>query len=152
MRPDRIVVGEVQGPEAADLLQAMNTGHDGMLFALYATSVRDALARLETWVLSDYPSMPSLHVRRALAAAVDLVTYQERLSDGSRKVTQVTEVYGMQGDALGVQGVFQFRRSGVVEGRITGQHVATGAIPRSLGRIRSVVPDLSLDLFAPQQR
>jgi pilus assembly protein CpaF len=150
MRPDRVVVGEVRGPEAADLLQAMNTGHDGTLLALHANSVRDALARLEMAVLSAHPSMPLLHVRQSLAAAVDLITYQERLSDGSRKVVHVTEVQGIRGDALVLQDLFQFRRTGAMEGRVTGHHAATGAIPRSLSRIRDVVPDLPLSLFTPQ--
>ena len=150
MRPDRIVLGECRGPEVIDLLQAMNTGHDGTMFTIHANSPRDALARLETTATAANPSLPLLNVRQQMASAIDLITYQERLQDGTRKIMKVTEVAGMQGDVILLRDIFEFRRTGVKDGRVTGHFSATGYIPSFLDRIRAAGVDLPLSLFTPQ--
>jgi len=150
MRPDRIITGEVQSAEALDLFQAMNTGHDGTLFTIHASSPRDALTRLEMMVTSANPSLPLLNVRRQMASAIDLITHLERLRDGTRKVLKVTEVVGMQGDVVMLQDIFEFRQTGVKNTKITGHFTATGHIPRFLDRIRAAGVDLPLSLFTPQ--
>jgi pilus assembly protein CpaF len=150
MRPDRVIVGECRGPEVIELLQAMTTGHDGTMFTIHANSPRDALARLETTATAANPSLPLLNVRQQMASAIDLITYQERLQDGSRKILKVTEVVGMQGDVILLQDIFEFRQTGVKEGRITGIFTATGYIPSFLNRIRAAGIDLPLSLFTPQ--
>jgi pilus assembly protein CpaF len=150
MRPDRVIVGECRGPEVIELLQAMTTGHDGTMFTVHANSPRDALARLETTATAANPSLPLLNVRQQMASAIDLITYQERLQDGSRKILKVTEVVGMQGDVVLLQDIFEFRQTGVKEGRITGTFAATGYIPSFLNRIRAAGIDLPLSLFTPQ--
>ena len=150
MRPDRIVVGEVRGNEAFDLFQAMNTGHDGTMMTIHANSVRDALTRLETVITLSLPSLPLLSVRQQMASALDLITHQERLQDGSRKILKVTEVVGMQGDVIELQDIFEFRRTGVEDGKIKGHFTATGHIPRFLNRIQAAGVDLPMSLFTPQ--
>jgi pilus assembly protein CpaF len=150
MRPDRIVVGEVRAGEADDLLQAMNTGYDGSLTTIHANGSRDALARLETMVVMASPSLPLLHIRQHIASAIDLIIYLERMSDGTRKLLNVTEVVGMQGDVVMLQDLFEFRQTGIEEGRVTGYHTATGAIPRCLNRIRESGIDLPMSLFTPR--
>jgi pilus assembly protein CpaF len=150
MRPDRIVVGEVRAGEAFDLLQAMNTGHDGSMTTIHANGPRDALARLETMVVMANPSLPLLHIRQQMASAIHLIVYQERMSDGTRKILSVTEVVGVQGDVVMLQDLFEFRQTGIEEGRVTGYHTATGAIPRCLNRIRESGIDLPMSLFTPR--
>jgi len=150
MRPDRIIVGECRGPEVVDLLQAMNTGHDGTMFTVHANSPRDALGRLETAATAANPSLPLLNVRQRMATAIDLITYQERMQDGTRKVLKVTEVAGMQGDIVLLHDIFEFRRTGVQEGRITGYFTATGHIPGFLGRIRAAGMELPIEMFTPK--
>ena len=150
MRPDRIVVGEVLAGEAFDVLQAMNTGHDGSMTTIHAVGPRDALARLETMVVMANPSLPLLHIRQQMASAIHLIVYLERMSDGTRKLVNVTEVVGMQGDVLMFQHLFEFRQTGIEEGRVTGYHTATGAIPRCLNRIRESGIDLPMSLFTPK--
>lgn len=149
MRPDRIIVGEVRAAEVLDLLQAMNTGHDGTMTCIHANSPRDALARLETMVLMANPSLPLLNVRQQIASAIDLITHQERLRDGGRKLLKVTEVLGMQGDVVALQDIFEFRKTGVKDAKITGYHTASGHIPRFLDRIQAAGVDLPLSLFTP---
>jgi Flp pilus assembly CpaF family ATPase len=142
------VADEVYGAEVFDLLQAMNTGLEGTIFRIHATGPRDALSRLEMMATFANPSIPLLMIRRMMASAVDVVTYQERMLDGSRKVTKVSEVVGMQGDAIEVQDIFEFRQTGVGEGgRIVGEFVATGYVPTFLDRIRASGIDLSEDFF-----
>ncbi len=150
MRPDRIITSEVRGAEAFDLFQAMNTGHDGTLFTIHANGPRDALTRLEMMVTSANPSIPLLNLRQQMASAIDLITHQERLSDGSRKVLKVTEVVGMQGDVIMLQDIFEFRQTGIKEGKISGHFTATGHIPKFLERIRAAGVELPLSLFTPQ--
>jgi pilus assembly protein CpaF len=127
MRPDRIVVGEVRGGEALDMLQAMNTGHDGSLTTGHANSPRDMLTRLETMVLMAGMELPAKAIREQIASAVDLIVQQSRLKDGSRKITYITEVQGMEGEVVTLQDIFIFEQTGVDEsGRILGRLKPTG--------------------------
>lgn len=150
MRPDRIILAECRGTETLHILQAMNTGHDGTMMSIHANSPHDALARLESMVLMANPSLPLLTVRQQMASAIDLITYQARLQDGSRKILKVTEVVGMQGDAVGLEDIFEFRPTGMQEGKITGQFTATGNIPRFLSPLKTADIELSMELFTPQ--
>jgi pilus assembly protein CpaF len=130
MRPDRIIVGEVRSGEALDMLQAMNTGHDGSMSTGHANSPRDMLARLETMVLMAGVELPLRAIREQVASAVDLIVQQSRLKDGSRKIVNITEVQGMEGDVIIMQDVFVFEQTGVVEGKIQGRLKPTGIRPR----------------------
>ena len=129
MRPDRIVVGEVRGGEALDMLQAMNTGHDGSISTLHANNPRDALARLETMVLMAGMDLPLRAIREQIASAIDLIIQQSRLPDGSRKIVKVTEVAGMEGTLLLCRIFLCLSRPGLPRGRLAGKHVPTGIIP-----------------------
>jgi len=149
MRPDRIVVGECRGGEALDMLQAMNTGHDGSLTTLHANSPRDALSRLETMALMAGMELPVRVIREQIASAVDLIVQQARLRDGSRKVVSVTEVQGMEGDVVVLQDIFTFREEGLDEGgQVRGQLRPTGARPRFMARLENAGVHLGLDVFA----
>ncbi|MGB5932441.1 MAG: CpaF family protein, partial [Anaerolineae bacterium] len=130
MRPDRIIVGEVRGGEALDMLQAMNTGHDGGLTTLHCNSPRDALARLETMVLMAGQDLPHRAIREQIASAIHLIIHQDRMRDGSRKVAQVTEVQGMEGDVIVLQDIFAFEQLGYEGGKIIGQLRPTGVRPK----------------------
>jgi pilus assembly protein CpaF len=131
MRPDRIVVGECRGGEALDMLQAMNTGHDGSLTTLHANSTRDALARLETMVLMSGMDLPVRAIRDQIASAVHLLVQQTRFADGTRKITAISEVSGMEEDVISLQDIFQFKQEGFDdEGRAVGRFVATGFVPK----------------------
>jgi pilus assembly protein CpaF len=130
MRPDRIIVGEVRAGEALDMLQAMNTGHDGSMSTGHANTPRDMLARLETMVLMAGMDLPLRAIREQIASAVDLVIHLGRLPDGTRKVTQVTEVQSMEGDIVVMQDVFVFEQTGLVDGKIQGRLRPTGVRPR----------------------
>ena len=130
MRPDRIVVGEVRGGEAMDMLQAMNTGHTGSLTTLHANSPRDAISRLETMAMMAGLDMPLLAIRKQIAAAINLIVHLARLSDGSRKMTHITELSGMEGDVVTLTDIFKFEQTGVTpEGKIIGQLRPTGMRP-----------------------
>ena len=118
MRPDRIIVGEVRGPEAVDMLQAMNTGHDGSLTTLHANTPRDALSRLETMISMAGLELPEKAMRQQIASAIDLVIQVSRLSDGSRKIIQISEIVGMEGDVITMQDIFMFEREGIAENDI----------------------------------
>ncbi len=135
MRPDRIIVGEVRSGEALDMLQAMNTGHDGSLTTAHSNSPRDTLARIETMVLMAGMDLPLRAIREQIASAVDLIVHQERLQDGSRKVVKVTEVQGMEGDTIVLQDVFEFRQMGVVAGKVVGEVVSKGVRPKCLDKL-----------------
>ena len=137
MRPDRIVVGEVRGGEALDMLQAMNTGHDGSLTTAHANSPRDCLSRLETMVLMAGMELPVKAIREQVSAAIDLIVQQERLKDGSRKMTSVTEVQGMEGDIIVMQEVFVFEQTGVEGGKIVGRMKPTGVRPKFIEKFES---------------
>jgi len=131
MRPDRIVVGEVRGPEVMDMLQAMNTGHEGSLTTLHSNSPRDALARLETLMLLSGFTLPEKGMREQICSALDLIIQVARMSDGSRKVTSLTEIVGMEGDIISSQDIFVFEKSGINEdGDVVGEFKPTGICPR----------------------
>ena len=130
MRPDRIIVGECRAGEALDMLQAMNTGHDGSMSTGHANSPRDMLARLETMVLMAGVDLPLRAIREQIASAVDLIVHQSRMRDGTRKITHITEVQGMEGDVIVMQDVFAFEQTGVVDGRIEGRLKPTGIRPK----------------------
>jgi len=130
MRPDRIVVGECRSGEALDMLQAMNTGHDGSMSTGHANSPRDMLARLETMVLMAGMDLPLRAIREQIASAVDLIVHQNRLKDGSRKIVNITEVQGMEGDVIVMQDIFVFEQTAVVEGKIQGRLRPTGIRPK----------------------
>ena len=117
MRPDRIVVGEVRGEEALDMLQAMNTGHDGSLTTVHANTPRDALSRIETMIAMGATNLPERAMRQQIASAIQLVVQQTRLSDGSRKVTSISEITGMEGDVITMQEIFMFEKIGRDAGR-----------------------------------
>jgi pilus assembly protein CpaF len=136
MRPDRIIVGEVRGEEALDMLQAMNTGHDGSLTTVHANTPRDALSRLETMVAMSNLGIPDHAIRRQISSAIDLVIQVGRLSDGTRKVITVAEITGMEGDVISMQDIFLFRKRGVREtGEVLGEFVATGIRPKFAERL-----------------
>ena len=130
MRPDRIVVGEVRGGEAMDMLQAMNTGHDGSLTTLHANSSRDAISRLETMCMMSGMEMPLKVIRQQIAAAIDVIVQINREKDGTRKIIAITEVAGMEGDTVVLTDIFKFERTGVSpEGKVLGDLKPTGIRP-----------------------
>ena len=148
MRPDRIVVGEVRGEEALDMLQAMNTGHDGSLTTVHANTPRDALARIETMIAMGATNLPERAMRQQIASAIQLVVQQTRLSDGTRKVTSVSEITGMEGDVITMQEIFAFEKQGVTqEGRVLGRFRATGVRPKCADRLRASGIHLPPDMF-----
>ena len=137
MRPDRIIVGEVRSGEALDMLQAMNTGHDGSLTTVHANSARDVIARLETMVMMSGMELPEKAIREQIVSAIDLVVQQSRLRDGSRKIISISEILGMEGDTVVMQDIFTFEQESYDgQGRIAGQFVPTGIHPKSAGKIR----------------
>ena len=149
MRPDRIIVGEVRGAEALDMLQAMNTGHEGSMSTLHANSPRDALSRLETMVLMAGLDIPVTAIREYISSALSLIIQLSRLSDGTRRITQVTEVVGMEGDIITMQDVFRFHKRGLdEEGKVIGATVATGIRPKFADKLAENGLPLSGDLFA----
>lgn len=148
MRPDRIIVGEVRGGEALDMLQAMNTGHDGSLSTAHTNSPRDTLSRLETMTLMAGTDLPSRAVREQIAAALHLIIHQNRLRDGSRKITHITEVQGMEGDVIILQDLFLFQQEGVdAKGNVIGRHVATGLRPKFMDRLIQQGLELPASIF-----
>jgi len=148
MRPDRIIVGECRGGEALDMLQAMNTGHDGSLTTLHSNSPRDAIARLETLVLMSGMDLPLKVVRQQIASAVDLIVQQTRLKDGSRKVTAITEVAGMEGDTVVLTDVFKFEQTGMsTEGKVLGELKPTGIRPLFSPRLEAAGLKLGAEVF-----
>ena len=150
MRPDRIIVGEARGGEALDMLQAMNTGHDGSLSTVHCNSPRDALARLETMVLMSGMDLPIRAIREQTASAVDLIVHQNRLSDGTRRVTHITEVQGMEGDVIVMQDIFSFDYSmGIDErGKYQGRIKATGLRPKFVSKLENHGIRLDAQTFA----
>jgi len=150
MRPDRIVVGECRGGEALDMLQAMNTGHDGSLTTLHANTPRDALSRLETMVLMSGMDLPLKVVRQQISSAVDLIVQQTRLKDGQRKVTAVTEVVGMEGDTVVMTDIFKFEQTGVGPGgKIQGELKPTGIRPIFGPKLEAAGFKLGAEIFMP---
>jgi pilus assembly protein CpaF len=148
MRPDRIILGEVRSDEALDMLQAMNTGHDGGLTTIHANSPRDALYRLDTMVAMANLNLPERAVRQQIASAINLIIQITRLSDGTRKVTAVTEVTGMEGDLVTSQDIFVFDRTGIKrDGKVCGRFRATGIRPRCSERLQAFGVQLPVDMF-----
>ncbi len=152
MRPDRIVVGECRGGEALDMLQAMNTGHDGSLTTIHANAPRDVISRLETLVLMSGMDLPVRAIREQIASAVDLIIHESRFSDGSRKITNITEVVGLEGDRTTMQDIFVFEQTGITAlGGVVGRFTPTGSVPTFLEdmRARGVIVDQGL--FDPRR-
>jgi pilus assembly protein CpaF len=148
MRPDRIVVGEVRGEEALDMLQAMNTGHDGSLTTIHANSPRDALYRLDMMIAMANLNLPPRAIRQQIASAVNLIVQIARLSDGSRRVTAISEVAGMEGEVITLQDLFVFEKTGVTpEGTVAGRFRATGIRPRCSERLGVAGHKLGADIF-----
>jgi len=147
MRPDRIIVGECRGGEALDMLQAMNTGHDGSMSTGHANSPRDMLARLETMVLMAGVDLPLRAIREQVSSAVDLIVHQSRLKDGTRRIVNITEVQGMEGDVIVMQDVFVFEQTGVVEGKIQGRLRPTGIRPKFVEKFEVMGIHLPRGLF-----
>jgi pilus assembly protein CpaF len=148
MRPDRIVVGEVRGEEALDMLQAMNTGHDGSLTTVHANTPRDALTRIETMIAMGSTSLPDKAMRQQIASAIQLVVQQTRLSDGTRKITSISEITGMEGDVITMQEIFVFEKAGISkEGKVLGRFRATGVRPKCSERLRAAGIVLPTEMF-----
>ena len=150
MRPDRIIVGECRGGEALDMLQAMNTGHDGSLTTVHANSPRDVISRLETMVMMSGMELPSRAIREQIASAVDIIIHESRMSDGSRKVVAISEVMGMEGNQVVMQELFTFVPGGIGEnGRVLGRFAPTGAVPSWLDTLAGRGMALDARMFDP---
>jgi pilus assembly protein CpaF len=148
MRPDRIVVGEVRGEEALDMLQAMNTGHDGSLTTIHANTPRDALARVETMIAMGNVNLPEKAIRQQISSAIQIVVQQTRLADGSRKVTSISEITGMEGDVITMQEIFMFEKLGMTQdGKVIGRFKATGVRPKVAERLKQAGIHLPTDMF-----
>jgi pilus assembly protein CpaF len=150
MRPDRIIVGEVRGGEALDMLQAMNTGHEGSLTTIHANSPRDAIARLEQMISMTGLRMSQSSVRAQIASAIRLVVQLQRLSDGTRRVVSVSEIVGMEGDVIQMQTIYEFVRLATDgEGSVRGEFRATGVRPKFLDQLKLVGINIPIDAFDP---
>jgi pilus assembly protein CpaF len=152
MRPDRIVVGEVRGTEVLDMLQAMNTGHDGSMTTIHANTSRDALHRLETLMLMSGVSLPSRVMREQISAALDVIVHVTRFSDGSRRVVALSEIVGMEQDVVAMQDIFVFRKTGVSDdGKVQGHFEATGIRPKFADQLKTCGVDVSPSVFREGQ-
>jgi pilus assembly protein CpaF len=148
MRPDRIIIGEVRGEEALDMLQAMNTGHDGSLTTVHANTPRDALSRIETMIAMGTTSLPERAMRQQIAAAIQIVIQQTRLGDGSRRITSISEITGTEGDVITMQEIFTFEKVGVSpEGKVIGRFRGGGVRPKCWERLRAAGIDLPPNMF-----
>jgi pilus assembly protein CpaF len=153
MRPDRIIVGEVRGAEVLDMLQAMNTGHDGSLSTVHANSARDALSRLETMIMISGVALPVTALREYISSALDMIIHVARLSDGTRKVLRVCEVVGMEEAVITTQDIFLFEQQGIdKEGHVVGFHRATGVRPKFTDRLIRAGIELNAEMFDPSRR
>jgi pilus assembly protein CpaF len=152
MRPDRIIVGECRREEALDMLQAMNTGHDGSLTTAHSNSPRDTLARLETMVLMAGMDLPMRAIREQIASALDLIVHEERLRDGTRKVVNVTEVQGMEGDVIVLSDIFLFEQTGIESGKVIGRLRPTGIRPRFIDRLEAAGIHMPPSIFGVGDR
>jgi pilus assembly protein CpaF len=149
MRPDRIVVGEVRGPEAFDMMQAMNTGHEGSISTVHANSPRDALARIENMILMAGLDLPSRAIREQIASAIHVIIQIARMTDGTRKVTAISEITGMEGQVITMQDIFKFDQTGLdSEGRVRGQFRSTGIRPKFAERFESLGISLAPNIFS----
>ena len=152
MRPERIVVGEIRGGEALSMLQAMNTGHDGSLTTIHANAPRDALTRLETMVAMANLNIPDKAVRRQIASAINVVIQVSRLSDGTRKVTSLAEITGMEGDVVTMQDIFLFKKQGIGEkGEVLGEYLPTGIRPKFAEQLLTSGIRLPMEMFEPHR-
>jgi pilus assembly protein CpaF len=136
MRPDRIIVGEVRAGETLDMLQAMNTGHEGSMTTAHSNSPRDALSRLETMVLMAGMDLPHRAIREQISSALDLIVHQERMRDGTRKITSISEIQGMEGDVITMSEIFRFEQTGFENGKVIGRLRPTGLRPRFMYKIQ----------------
>jgi pilus assembly protein CpaF len=152
MRPDRIIVGEIRDEAALDMLQAMNTGHDGSMTTAHSNSPRDTLARIETMALMAGMDLPVRAIREQVASAIDLIIHQERMRDGSRKVVNITEVGGMEGDVITLTDIFVFEQSGYENGKIVGRLRATGLRPKFMDKIEAAGIHLPASIFGLGER
>jgi pilus assembly protein CpaF len=148
MRPDRIIVGEVRGEEALDMLQAMNTGHDGSLTTIHANSPRDALYRLDTMVAMANLNIPDRAVRQQISSAINMLLQISRMADGTRKLTAISEITGMEQDVITMQDIFVFERTGLNrEGKVMGRFRATGVRPKCAEKLATMGIHLPIDMF-----
>jgi pilus assembly protein CpaF len=152
MRPDRIIVGECRGGEALDMLQAMNTGHDGSLTTIHSNSPRDTLARLETMTLMAGMDLPLKAIREQVASAINLIIHQERMKDGSRKIVNIAEVQGMEGDVIVMSDIFVFEQTGIESGKVIGRLRPTGLRPKFIERIEAANIQLPPNIFGVGER
>jgi pilus assembly protein CpaF len=148
MRPDRIIVGEVRGEEVLDMLQAMNTGHDGSLTTVHANNTRDALHRLETLMLLSGVDLPTRAMREQISSGLELIIHVTRMADGSRKVVAISEIVGMEGDVIALQDIFAYTKTGLSEdGKVTGRFHATGIRPKFADRLAVAGVPMPPELF-----
>lgn len=152
MRPDRIIVGECRGGEALDMLQAMNTGHDGSLTTIHSNSPRDTLARLETMTLMAGMDLPLRAIREQVASAINLIIHEERMKDGTRKIVNITEVQGMEGDVIVMSDIFVFEQTGIEAGKVIGRLRPTGIRPKFIERIEAANIYLPPSVFGAGER
>ena len=151
MRPDRIIVGEVRGPEALDMLQAMNTGHDGSLTTIHSNSPRDAITRIETMIAMSGLDVPQRIARQQIASAIQVILQVSRLSDGTRRLESLMEITGMEGDVISMSEIFRFEREGIgADGRVLGRLVATGIRPQFCEQMRLAGIELPENTFSPK--
>jgi pilus assembly protein CpaF len=153
MRPDRIVLGEVRGEEAIDMLQAMNTGHDGSLTTIHANTARDALSRLETMAAMSGLNLPEKAIRQQSASAINIIVQISRLSDGTRKVMSISEITGMEGDVVTIQEIFSFKKAGIGEnGQVLGDFLPSGIRPRCTEQLLTAGIQLPITMFRPEMK
>jgi pilus assembly protein CpaF len=152
MRPDRIIVGEIRDEAALDMLQAMNTGHDGSMTTAHSNSPRDTLSRLETMTMMAGMELPVRAIREQVSSAIDLICHQDRMQDGSRKVVYITEVSGMEGDVITTTDIFAFDRTGIENGKVMGRLRPTGLRPKFMDKIEAAGIHLPPSIFGIGER
>ena len=153
MRPDRIIVGEVRGGEALDMLQAMNTGHDGSITTIHANNPRDTLGRLETMVMMSGMELPSRAIREQISSAINLIVFCARMTDGTRKIMKVTEIVGMEAETITLQDLYIFNQEGFDEGgNVVGKHVPTGIVPKFMDKLKAYGETIPTSVFQAERR
>lgn len=153
MRPDRIIVGEVRGGEALDMLQAMNTGHDGSITTIHANNPRDTLGRLETMVMMSGMELPSRAIREQISSAINLIVFCARMTDGTRKIMKVTEIVGMEAETITLQDLYKFNQEGFDEGgNVVGKHVPTGIVPKFMDKLKAYGETIPASVFQAERR